>query len=349
MLEQIKWWRALVENQSCALVERLLQRADAQQEIRQFGILLKDRQHLGGLGFAFAANARGRGIGVRNGLGRLTVGGGFDFLRLGLAFVLELADENLTFGGHALKHGLRHILRQAEFLDAEKCDFDAAIVRLQLRLDGLLDFVFDGVKLQLLRVGVHEIGQRMSADHGAFGAAQHAFKHALGGHGRTAGEFREERLCVGNLPANINHHEQIIVVGRKTLAESVLEILHALIKFIDFLHRPWPFEIRARLDEVARRFAKRRDDGDFGLADLKNKQQQRENHNQHCADDDGHYITFHGDELLGDDGTFKFKRSSRILSSRSKITTSCVFVTSKMYLRAPAVASANAWKYLRCR
>ena len=45
-------------------------------------------------------------------------------------------------------------------------------------------------------------------------------------------------------------------------------------------------------------------------------------------------VTFHGDELLGDEGTFKFKRSSRILSSRSKITTSWVFVTSKMYLRA---------------
>jgi hypothetical protein len=94
---------------------------------------------------------------------------------------------------------LRHAFRQADFFEAEKFDADAAIVRLQLRLDGLLDFVFDGVEFQLLRVGIHEIGQRMFADDGAFGAAQHAFQHALGGQGhRTAGEFREERPGVGN-------------------------------------------------------------------------------------------------------------------------------------------------------
>jgi len=89
MLEQIKRWRALVKNQSRALVERLLQRADAQQEILQFGIFLEDRQHPGGLGFAFATNARRGGIGVGNGFGGLPVGGGFDFLRLSFAFVLE--------------------------------------------------------------------------------------------------------------------------------------------------------------------------------------------------------------------------------------------------------------------
>ena len=89
MLEQIKRRRALVENQSRALVERLLQRVDAQQKIRQFGILLEDRQHLGGLGLALAADARGGGLGVGDGLGGLAVGGGLDFLRLGLAFVLR--------------------------------------------------------------------------------------------------------------------------------------------------------------------------------------------------------------------------------------------------------------------
>ena len=40
MAEQIKWRRALVENQSRTLVERLLERADPQKKIRQFGILL---------------------------------------------------------------------------------------------------------------------------------------------------------------------------------------------------------------------------------------------------------------------------------------------------------------------
>ena len=87
MLEQIKRRRTLVENQGRALVKRLLQRADAQQEILQFGILLEDRQHPGGLGFAFAANTRRGGVGVGNGFGGLTVGGGLDFLRLGLRCV----------------------------------------------------------------------------------------------------------------------------------------------------------------------------------------------------------------------------------------------------------------------
>ena len=38
---------------------------------------------------------------------------------------------------------------------------------------------------------------------------------------------------------------------------------------------------------VADRLAERRDDGDFGLAHLEGEQQQRENHDQHCADDEG--------------------------------------------------------------
>ena len=71
------------------LVERLLERVDPQEKIRQFGILLEDRQRFGGLGLAFAADARGVGIGVGNGLGGLAVGGGLDFLRLGLALVLQ--------------------------------------------------------------------------------------------------------------------------------------------------------------------------------------------------------------------------------------------------------------------
>src|SRR5208282_6103347 len=93
--EQVKRRRAFVENQSGFLVERLLQRVNAQEEICQLGILLKDRQHFGGLGLALAADARGVGLGVGNGLGSLPIGGGLDFLRLGFALVLLLVDEHL--------------------------------------------------------------------------------------------------------------------------------------------------------------------------------------------------------------------------------------------------------------
>ncbi len=49
--------RAFVENQSRALVERLLDGVNPQQKIRQLGILLEYRQHFRGLGFAFATDA----------------------------------------------------------------------------------------------------------------------------------------------------------------------------------------------------------------------------------------------------------------------------------------------------
>ena len=88
MREQIKRRRALVKNQRRPLVERLLDRVNAQEEIRQLGIVLEDRQRFGGLGLALAADARGGGLGVGDGFGGLAVGGGLDFLRLGFAFVL---------------------------------------------------------------------------------------------------------------------------------------------------------------------------------------------------------------------------------------------------------------------
>ena len=83
------------------------------------------------------------------------------------------------------------------------------------------------------------------------------------------------------------------------------------------------------------------DDDDFGGADLVEAQPEDEHEHQQGADDDGGGIAFHGDEFL-DGGTLKFKRSSRILSSRSKITTSEELVTSRTYFRALAVERAKA-------
>ncbi len=58
--EQIKRRRAFVKNQSRTLIERLLQRVNAQKKIRQFRILLEHRQHFCGGGLAFAPDAGSR-------------------------------------------------------------------------------------------------------------------------------------------------------------------------------------------------------------------------------------------------------------------------------------------------
>ena len=214
--EQIKRRRALVENQGRFLVQRLLQRGNAQQKIRQLGILLEDRQRLGGLGLALAADARGLRLRLRHGFGGLTLGGGADFLRLGIAFGLVLADELLAFRLHALEHGLRDIFRQADFFEAEKFQRDAPVIRAQLGLHVLFNLAFNRVELQLLRVRVHQFGQRVLADDGDFCAAQHAFELALrvgDGHRRVAGKFADEGARVGNFPADINAGQQDDVVA----------------------------------------------------------------------------------------------------------------------------------------
>src|ERR1700722_9512386 len=158
MAEEVKRRRALVENQRRLLIERLLQRSDAQKIIRQFGILLENWQRFGGLGLALGANTRGFGLGFGNGLGGLTLGGGPDFLRLGIAFRLVLADVSLTLRLHALKHGLGDAFGQADFFEAQKFKTDAPVIRAQLALHRLFNLVFNRVKFQLLRVRVYKLG-----------------------------------------------------------------------------------------------------------------------------------------------------------------------------------------------
>ncbi len=167
------------------------------------------------------------------------------------------------------------------------CDVNAAVVRQQLALNGLFDFIFNLFELQLLGIRIHEIGQRMFADDGALGAAQHAFEHRLGGWHGAAGEFPQKLSGIGNLPADIDAGQQGDAVRSVIFAEFVLEILNALVEFVNLLDRPWPFQIRAGLVVRAGRLAERGDHGDLGLAHLKDEKQQRENNDQRCADDDG--------------------------------------------------------------
>ncbi len=136
-----------------------MERVNPQQKIRQFGILLEHRQRLGGLGLAFAADARGIGLGVGDGLGGLPVGGGLDFLRLGFAFVLALADEHLPFGGHALEHRLRHAFRQADFFEAEKFKLMPQLFVCNCACTACSISFSIASNLQFLRVGVHKVGQ----------------------------------------------------------------------------------------------------------------------------------------------------------------------------------------------
>ena len=214
--EQIKRRRAFVENQRRLLVERLLQRVNAQQENRQLGILLEDRQRLGGLGLALGAQARRGGLRVGDGPGGLGIGGGLDFLRLRFARVFGEADEHLPLGFHAVKDVLGHVFGQADFFEAEKFKFHAVIVRPQFVLHGLFNFIFNLVELQRVGIRIDEIGQRMPADGGGFGRAQHALELALRvgqRHRRVAGENLEELAGVRNPPADINARQQHAAVG----------------------------------------------------------------------------------------------------------------------------------------
>ena len=72
--EQVKRRRVLVEDEGRAVLQRALQRVEAEDEVGQLGVLLEDRQRLGRFGLAFAADLGGLAFGVGQQLGRLAVG-----------------------------------------------------------------------------------------------------------------------------------------------------------------------------------------------------------------------------------------------------------------------------------
>src|SRR6266404_1357167 len=190
----------------------------------------------------------------------------------------------------------------------------------------------------------------------ALGITQQTFQGAFGPEDRApvrvrnrpAGKFREKSLRITDLPAHINHRQQVIMIGRQGLIELVIKILYPLVEPVNPLDRPGPFEVRAAgFGYGSRRFAKGGDEHNFGFADLEYKEPQAEDDDQQDADDDGQGIFFHGwrlNHLVGGGNVRFSRRSSRILSSRFRMMTSWVLVASRTYLRAFAIELVNACK-----
>ena len=82
----------------------------------------------------------------------------------------------------------------------------------------------------------------MLAHHSAVSIAHQAFQALFRSRRRTA-KAREEKIRLFNLPADVNHDQQIVTIRCQHLLEFALEVMDALVEFMDLLHGPGPFEV----------------------------------------------------------------------------------------------------------
>ena len=219
------------------------------RKYRQFGILLEHAAAFCGFGLAFALDARGVGLGVGDGFGGLAVGGGLDFGGLGLAFVLFAWLIALVRSAFMRSNtALGDAFGQADLLDAEKFELNAVVVRLQVRLCTVCSISFSiSSNFNCFGSAFTKSDSVCAADDGALGAAQHAFELALRGGARSRREISgKTRWHRKSSSRHRRSTSRLMLSARESLAEFVLEILDALVEFIDLLDRPRPFEIRAR-------------------------------------------------------------------------------------------------------
>src|ERR1043165_900758 len=97
--------------------------------------------------------------------------------------------------------------------------------------------------------------------------------------GRTT-KAPEKKLRVLNLPAHVNHNQQIVFVGGQPLLELALQIVDAVIEFVLLLDWPREFDFQARFSERASRFAERSHYRHFGGPHLKGTEQQDKDQQQ---------------------------------------------------------------------
>src|SRR5712692_3195802 len=125
----------------------------------------------------------------------------------------------------------------------------------------------------------------------AVSVAQEAFQAVLGLLDRAA-EAGEERFRLADVPAHVHQDDQAVIVGGEDLLEGALNGLGPLVELVDALDRP--FELEARLRNIARRFAKRRHHRHLGVPNLEGEQHQDKDEDQQKANRQGHGIAFHG-------------------------------------------------------
>src|SRR5438552_7207922 len=113
----------------------------------------------------------------------------------------------------------------------------------------------------------------MLAHHSAVSIAHQAFQALFRSRRRTA-KAREEKIRLFNLPADVNHDQQIVTIRCQHLLEFALEVMDALVEFMDLLHGPGPFEVWTGLRDWPRRPAKGGHDRHFGRAHLKGEEEQ---------------------------------------------------------------------------
>src|SRR5437867_6970441 len=157
-------------------------------------------------------------------------------------------------------------------------------------LNFLEHLLLDLHKLEFFFVGGNKLREGMFAYHSAVSVADQSLQALLRSRNRAA-KTREEKLRLINLPAHINHYEQIVAVGSQHLLEFALEIVDAVVEFVNLLHWPGQLEIRSRLGDWPRRPAEGGHDRYFGGTHLKSKEQQHENQEEDKTDDKGKGIS----------------------------------------------------------
>src|SRR5678815_812090 len=101
----------------------------------------------------------------------------------------------------------------------------------------------------------------MLADNPAVGVADESFE-AFAGKENGFTEALEINFRVTDVPADIDHDEEVVTVRSQDLLELALKILHALVKLVNGLNRPGQPPMRAG-PGVARRLAEGGDEGDL--------------------------------------------------------------------------------------
>src|SRR5436309_3474591 len=135
----------------------------------------------------------------------------------------------------------------------------------------------------------------MVANHGALGLADEPFQDFLGFENRVraAGKLRKEIGWLSDFPADIDRSDQVEAVFGQTFGWIVLEVLHALVEAMDHLNAPRPPEISSWLSALPGGLAESGNDDHFGLAHLKNKEQEADNEQQQNANSESECIAFH--------------------------------------------------------
>src|SRR5207249_3999962 len=100
-------------------------------------------------------------------------------------------------------------------------------------------------EFQLVFIGGNKVSERMLADDGVFGAAQQRGQFALGPADRVVETLAENRW-ITDAPAGIDGDDDVVTVLGERLLEFFLEVLDALVEWLNFLNWPGQLEIKTR-------------------------------------------------------------------------------------------------------